>query len=183
MAKLITGFLFLGICVFFAVGVAQGGGGVQTIELTANMTATQTTMTVDNTSGFLTADIIIVDGETISYNGIDATHLNGLTRGIRDTSATTHSAGAYVYTEGTSAINQGIGFNAASLAVRNGWFAAVTIPTRFLFTSIPSMIISADGLFSGELAILQYFFLAVGVGVYIVIALALSQIVAFAVRG
>ncbi len=155
MGKLITGFLIFGIVIFFAIGVSQGGGGLQTLELTANMTATQITMVVDNTSGMLSADIIDVDSESISYTGLTPTSLTGLTRGIHQTTAATHSAGAYVYTEGTSAINQSIGFNAASLAVSNGVFAALTIPARFLFTSIPSMIIAADGLFSGELSLLH----------------------------
>lgn len=167
----------------FAIGVAQGGGGVQAIELTAAVSITETTsITVDDTTGWLSADIITIDSETMSYSSKDATHLKGLVRGIYQTNAATHKSGAYVYTQAASAINQGIGFNAASLSVTNGNLALITVPTRFLFSSIPTMIVSADGLFSGDLSIIQYFFLIIGIGIYIAIAIPLLSVAAYALR-
>ena len=183
MSKLITGFLVFGLIIMLAVGIAQGGGGMQTETLTAPVTISETTqITVADTTGWLSADIVTIDSETLSYTSKDATHLKGLTRGIYQTNAATHKTGAFVYTQATSAINQGIGFNAASLAVTNGNLALITVPVRFLWTSIPSMIVSADGLFSGDLSIIQYFFLIIGIGVYIAIAIPLLSVAAYALR-
>jgi hypothetical protein len=172
----------LGLVIAFAIGMAQGGGGIQTISLTANLGVFDTVAQVDDTSAFLSADIVTIDSETMSYNGVDATHLFNLVRGIQQTTASTHQSAAYVYTQGSSAINQAIGFNAGALTVSNGIFAVVTIPSKFLFSSIPNIIISSNGLFSGDLSILQYVFLSIGVGIYVVLGLALGTVLAYVLR-
>jgi hypothetical protein len=65
--------------------------------LAANEGASDTTVTVANTSGFSSAGCFFVDGEYQCYSKIvDGTHFGGLTRGAYLTTATTHNSGAGV---------------------------------------------------------------------------------------
>jgi len=49
------------------------------------------TIDVDSTTGFPSAGVIKVDNELISYTGITATSLTGITRGVNGTSTASHS--------------------------------------------------------------------------------------------
>jgi len=60
-------------------------------------TASVTTITVDSTTGFLSAGCISVDDETIYYSGVTATEFTGCIRGYAGTTATAHLDNAVVY--------------------------------------------------------------------------------------
>lgn len=65
-------------------------------QLNGALTATATTITVDDTSDFQAQGRILIDSEVISYTGKTATTFTGCTRGEEGTTATTHSDDAAV---------------------------------------------------------------------------------------
>lgn len=65
-------------------------------QLDGSITNSQTTITVDSTTGFPTTGYITIDSEVISYTGVTATQFTGCTRGADGTGATTHMDNAPV---------------------------------------------------------------------------------------
>lgn len=65
-------------------------------QLNGAIDASVTTITVDSTTGFLTAGKIQIDSEIISYTGTNATQFTGCTRGVDSTTAASHSDNAIV---------------------------------------------------------------------------------------
>lgn len=62
-----------------------------TTALNGALTATATSITVDSTSGFSPSGRIIIDSEVISYTNISSTQFRGCTRGMEESTATTHT--------------------------------------------------------------------------------------------
>ena len=65
--------------------------------LTAALTVTATTITVDSTSGFPSTGGVLIEGEIATYTGTTSTTFTGVTRGARSTTAAAHSNGSSVY--------------------------------------------------------------------------------------
>lgn len=89
--------------------------------LAANISATDTTISLISTSGFLgSGGIVIIDREAIRYIGFSGNSLVGVTRAVNGTAATTHFSGAKVTQKScllTSIgnISDAIGYSSASL--------------------------------------------------------------------
>jgi len=87
----------------YATGWGAGlwGGfvlGAQQTTLSANLSSTNTTITVVSTTGFSNATgTVLIDQELAKYTGNTATTFTGATRGANGTVATTHSNGTIVY--------------------------------------------------------------------------------------
>jgi hypothetical protein len=87
----------------YATGWGAGlwGGfvlGAQQTTLSANLSSTNTTITVVSTTGFSNVTgTVLIDQELAKYTGNTATTFTGATRGANGTVATTHSNGAIVY--------------------------------------------------------------------------------------
>ena len=64
--------------------------------LSASIAATDTTIPVVSTSGFITPGSISIDNETISYTGLTSTSFTGVTRGVNSTTPASHLSGASV---------------------------------------------------------------------------------------
>jgi len=64
--------------------------------LSANITNTDTTITVDSTTGYAPRGRIGIDSELINYTGTTATTFTGAKRGMDATTAAAHSLGAAV---------------------------------------------------------------------------------------
>jgi hypothetical protein len=69
--------------------------------LAADMGSTDTTVTVDATFELPSTGVLYIDSEAISYSGLTATTFTGLARGIKSTSAATHTHGTPVYVSPT----------------------------------------------------------------------------------
>jgi len=67
-----------------------------TDTLDGGITATDTTITVDSTSGFDEQGRIIIDSEVISYTGLTSTTFTGCTRAEEETTAAIHTTGTTV---------------------------------------------------------------------------------------
>ena len=66
------------------------------IKLTSAITASATTLTVDNASSLPGSGTVLIDSELINYSGKSGNQLTGLTRGANGTAAAAHEAGARV---------------------------------------------------------------------------------------
>ena len=82
-------------------GAGLWGGfvlGAKQTSLSANLDASNTTISVTSTTGFSNATgTILIDQELATYTGNTAITFTGATRGANGTIATTHSNGAIVY--------------------------------------------------------------------------------------
>ena len=78
------------------------GLSTRNTDVATALTATATTLTVDNTAGFETSGFIRINNEVMSYTGITATSFTGLTRAAGGTTAAAHAADAIVLQELTS---------------------------------------------------------------------------------
>ena len=178
MSKLITFFLVVFIGVTILASVMAGGGGIVATKLTAAINDIDTVLPVDSTEGYLEEDYLVIGDEKIFYNWIDDTNFGRIadpcTRGYDGTSAEAHADESMVYTEGASVVNNALGFNVAATSDAMGIWAVVTIPWNFLTKTIPRMI-SINWTFLGnDMAIIGYFFFAMGAGLVITIALSLA---------
>ncbi len=68
-----------------------------TCTLTADTNTTDTTITVNNTTGFPSSGYIVLDSEVVQYIGITSTSFTGCTRGSYGTSASNHYVGDISY--------------------------------------------------------------------------------------
>lgn len=77
----------------------KGAGGAspfQNTRLSIEMTSAQTTLSIENTTGFHTNGVLWIDDELVEYSGISGNTLTGVTRGLYGTNASSHSTGAKV---------------------------------------------------------------------------------------
>lgn len=150
------------------VSVMNGGGGMNTTTLTSAISATDTTIHVISTSGFLTADYLIIGGEKLTYSGKTATTFTGCAR----SSGVAHSAGSKAYSQQTSVINDTLNYNIGAVTSDVGIFAVVVVPFKFFTTAIPNIV--SQGLpFTGVFSFLSYFWFGLTCGIIVSIALAL----------
>ena len=130
-----------GIMTLFIVGTilsfsVEGEFGVAATSLSTTVGKDSTTIVVADTTGFLTADFIIIGEEHLCYIGKTATTFTGITRGCQDSEAEGHALGVSVYNEGSSVVNTLIGFNIAEAmstagVIRVPFMLAATIPRTF----------------------------------------------------
>ncbi len=130
-----------GVMTLFIVGTilsfsVDGEFGIAGTSLSTSIDENDTTVTVADTTGFLTADYIVIGEENLCYTGTTATTFTGVTRGCRETTAESHAAGVAVYNEGSNVVNTMVGFNIAESmstagVIRVPFMLATTIPRTF----------------------------------------------------
>ena len=102
---------------------------------------TGTTIDVDSTTGFLSAGVIKVDNELISYTGITSTSLTGITRGVNGTSTAAHSdnTSIEVFTGwGEASLSSSVNLDPANWSLDNfGQILTATILNGRTFTWQP----------------------------------------------
>jgi len=143
----------LAFCVFVWIAgqilsfAVAGRSGLSSTQLTANLSATATTMSVQGTTGFLDSDYVIIENERICYSGLTAASFTGLTRGCHDSQAVAHSirpgSTVIVYNETTGFVNQLVGFNVVQTFANDGFIKgflkSITSVPQF-FVSIANML-------------------------------------------
>ncbi len=182
MSKVIT---FI-ICIFllgtYLSMILDDGSGMAATRLTASIDEDDTTIPVTSTTGFLTADILTIDGEKIPYTGITDTSFTGCIRGYDGTLATSHgprtnSAGQVIYpmaySPESSILNDALGFSPGAISAVNGWTAIVTVPMNFFTRTLPNVLTFNFPFLQGGMAFLGYIFLAMSIGVLISLSIAL----------
>jgi hypothetical protein len=83
----------------------SGQSNPTTAVLAANISSTDTTITLSDTSQLASAGFIQLDGETISYPNVNGNQLINCARGQNGTTATAHTAGATVTVQNLPCIN------------------------------------------------------------------------------
>jgi hypothetical protein len=175
--KLVAFFLmvFVGASIFSAVMEGGNGFAATAIDDVGGITAADLLITVDSTSGFLSADYIIIDDEEILYDskGTDHFHINAAGRGYNGTTAAVHANNANVYTADASALNAAMGFNINATRDAYGSASIITIPMNFFIKTVPNIVQMNFSFMSGQMAIVGIFFFASGVAFIITLALAI----------
>jgi len=155
--------LIAAFALFFFVGtllsaMMEGGGGVNTTRLTADITAASVTIPVSNTDGYLASDILVIANEKIRYTSKTTTQFNVPAtngRGYDGTTAAAHDRTSFVMSKQSDVINQMLGFNIAATGTTVGSISIMTSLTRFLFTSVPRLVTWDYAWLSGPLVILR----------------------------
>jgi hypothetical protein len=178
MSKMITFVICIFILGTYLSMIIDDGMGMASSRLTQNIDADDTTINVASTTGFLTADMLVIESEKIVYTGITATSFTGCSRGYDGTIAKSHvinSKGIYpmAYSPESSILNDALGFSPGALSAVNGWTAIVTVPLNFFTRTLPNVLSFNFPFLQGGMAILGYFFLAMSIGILISLAIAL----------
>jgi len=144
----LTFFLLVHLIFSVVSGIAEGGGGIQATTLTSDITATTTTIPVEDTTYFLKSDYIVIGDEYIRYGNKSATSFDasvgflGATsgRGYSNTEAVAHSAGTRVYSSQADPLNAIMGFNVMATADTLGSVNILTLAPRVLTTTMPRLV-------------------------------------------
>ena len=170
-SKLIVAFMLAFLVASILSGIMEGGGGVNATSLTTAVTDAGVTLTVNDTSGFLNADYVVVGTERIRYTGKTATMFTGCTRGYDDTIASAHEAGSKVYSPDSAVINSALGFNAATTGASPGDVSIPLILTNFIFVTLPRLVTwDYSWLKEGYLQYIRYLLIVISVGFIVYLA-------------
>jgi hypothetical protein len=83
----------------------SGQENLATAVLAANVSSTDTTITLSSTSGIASAGFIKINSETISYPNVSGNQLINCARGQNGTTATAHTTGATITVQNLPSIN------------------------------------------------------------------------------
>jgi len=166
-------FVFVYIAGAVLNGVIEGNTNIATTSLTADVSKTDTTITVHNAGGFRGAGLIIIDDEFICYEGKTATTFTGVTRGAdcQENSAAAEHAQLdgglqrRVYSQAPGIINVLVGFDIATSFSDGGvggffkglWNTARNIPA--FMQAVARMIAWDYNYLDGAYVYVKYFLL------------------------
>lgn len=94
-------------------------GGSTAIDNVSGITASDTAIDVDDTTGFPSSGNIKIDDEYINYTGTTSTTFTGCTRGVHSSTATTHNDNSIVYNCYVSPWVDSDGWNTIQLFVKS----------------------------------------------------------------
>jgi len=163
-AKMFTFFAFCLICGTFLSGVMEGQTAFAVTQVTANISASATTMSVISTADFLDLDDIYVESEKVRYTSKTATQFNISQRGLDGTEAIAHSPGAKVKNETSNVINSLLGYNIATTAATYGSFNAIVGLGWSLIMAVPRMIAWDYSYLDGQLFIVKIILWSISAG-------------------
>jgi len=141
--KLVAAFMLLFLLGSILSGIAEGGGGMAATRLTADVSATATTLNVSSTEGFLKSDYVRIGNEKIKYvNKTDTTFIVHATegRGYDGTEAASYNSGDRVYSSEAEVLNSALGFNVASTGSSVGAISIPIAATNFVFITMPRIV-------------------------------------------
>lgn len=128
----------------FTITEVTGSPFFAATTLSSAITATATTITVANTTGFATNGRILIDNEAIDYAALSGNNFIGLTRGMNNTLASSHVSGTYVSQYQCSVNSQGSIPNTTapintrnlqqSIQLQDAWAGGAAAGSLFVFT-------------------------------------------------
>jgi len=182
--KLLFSFLAMFVGVSILGAIMEGGGGIVSTTLAADISENATFIPATSTALFADSDIITIDEEMILYTSLNSSGFHVHTRGYSDTTATAHKAGAKIYTQEASVINSALGFNAAVEIETAGTFAIFTIPLKFFTRTVPHLIMLNVGFLNiPELSIIGIVWLVAGIALAVLLAIQIGQVMVSVVTG
>jgi hypothetical protein len=170
MMKAFSFFAFMLVGTSVLLAMMTGGGGMSSTQLNdaTGISASDTTIVVDDAAGFGNTGIICMGDEQIYYSSKTGTtqfNIPAGGRGYNGTKATIHSDNTWVRTEDNAALNTAYGFNIGQLFDSWGLLAFPIIVVKFFTTTLPLMVQgNIGGIFQGQLSILVDFWLVFGSG-------------------
>lgn len=166
-------FIFVFICGQLIAMMIEGGGFALT-RLDGELSSTATTITVDSTANFLSADgshpaYVMVGDEICSYAGKASTQFTGVMRGVADpqtgrqVDAIAHADNAKVKTLNVAAIDSFMGYNITTSGAEFGTLDAVKFVGR-TFVNMPKFLLWDYPWFEGPWVLARFlmFFLSGG---------------------
>lgn len=146
--------------------------------LTADITAADTTVTVNSTAGFKEPSFIVIGDERIAYYHLTANTFGGtawkpLIRGSQDTTAVAHLAGASVRSVEEALLNDSLNYNIALLSDASGIMSFVALPI-VVWDILTSFIFIPLGFLGTDMAIFTYIWGIFGLGLLISVFIAMS---------
>ena len=171
MNKLISAYMVIFVIFIFFNGIMEGGGGLNSTKLDGALSLAATTISVDSTQGFLTADQLIINDEEMTYTGITSTTFTGVIRAVNNTVAVAHQDNTQVYSPDAGVLNRVLGFNVASTGATAGTLAVVTMTWTFLTKALPNLILWDFAFLQGQLVYVRIIFMAIGSGLVVMLGL------------
>ena len=162
-------------------GAMSGGGGVAATDLTAGITAADTSIPVTSTDGFSgNGGVITIGTEEILYYGKDGTHFKGtiipphtLERGYNGTTAVAHTTGEMVYTEEMNLVNNALQMSIVKISDSSGIWKAIDMGSGF-FSALGTFLTAPFGLLGSGMAWVTYIWGAMGLGFILTLFVALA---------
>jgi len=158
--------------------IMQGGGGIVSAVLAANITSNTTYIpATPDTNLFADKDIVTIGNESILYDSKNSTGFNVDTRGYSDTTPAPHAAGSRIYSQEAGIINNALGFNIAVEAETGGTIGLIMLPINFFTKTLPHMVkLNATFLKIPELSIIGILWLVFGVVLIVYLATIIAPI-------
>jgi len=184
MHKLLVSFLIVFIGSSILAAIFAGGGGIVSTYLTEDISANATTIHVDSTGLFLSADVIRIGNEKLLYTSTNSTAFLNATRGHDDTMPEAHSAGTRVYTVEAGVINDAMGYNLGVSIETGGMWGLVMLPINFFIRTLPHLVkLNLNFLATPELAFIAIFWFAAGIALLVTLAIQIAPIAISAMTG
>jgi len=183
--KLLVSFLIVFIGVSILGAIVQGGGGIESTTLTANITADDTDLPVSDTTRFADQNILQIGNEYIVYNAKDADSFTAYERGYDDTTAVAHSSGSRVYTEEAGVINNALGYDIGVQLQTGGTYGIIQVPINFFTITLPHLAVLNTQFLQAtpELEIIGVVWFVFGIALIVVLAIWIAPIAVSLVTG
>lgn len=182
--KLLVTFLFVFIGCSFLASVMQGGGGIVSTVLAANITKGDMVVPVASTALFNSKDIIRLGNEKILYSSKNATAFMVQTRGYDDTDTEAFVAGRRVYSTEAGVINDAFGFNVGVQIETGGMWGLINLPINFFLHTVPHLIVLNANLFkTPELMFIPILWFGFGIALLVILAIQIGPIAISMVSG
>ena len=175
--RLLVTFLLVFIGCSILSAVMQGGGGIVSTVLTANITEDDMIAPVVSTALFNSKDIIRLGNEKILYSSKNATAFIVQTRGYDDTVTGEFEAGRRVYSTEAGVLNDALGFNVGVQIETGGTWGIINLPINFLVHTVPHLIVLNANLFTQpELQFIAIAWFGFGIAFLVVLAIQIAPI-------
>ena len=129
----------------------EGFQGVVATRLDGAISETATTITVDDTQGFPSTGVLIVDQEKMTYLSTTATTFVGVTRGEFGTTGQAHPDNRIVFDTASGVVNEAVSFNIAQTITNSGPIQALITLPGFIGTVIAKLVVWDYSFFYGDL--------------------------------
>lgn len=172
MNKLVASYMVLFLLFAYFSSVFEGGGAMVARPITVAVAETDTVITVDNTTGFLTPVAgwsnprIFIKNDEVTYTGLTGTTFTGCSGITED-----YEVGTMVYTPDVGVINKVFGFDIVSTGEAYTEVSAINLAWNFFSVAIGYLVTFNFSLLTGDLVYLRYLFMAPAVGFIVYFAI------------